>query len=111
MAATGMRVPMLDDEPRLTMRQTLAFVAWRDLCGERSIGYGPGPIPWRAMLAWCDRYEVSDAEFFIEVVQAIDVEWLSDATAAAKSQRHPRQSHGEKGDRSASVRGIGREGT
>jgi hypothetical protein len=88
---------MLEDEPTLSTWQSLAFVAWRDLCGERQVGMAAGPIPWRAIVAWVDRYEVRDAEFFIELVQAIDAEWLSDGAAKTQTQARPAGAHRQVG--------------
>src|SRR5262245_12241029 len=101
---------MLEDEPVLTLSQQLAFVAWRDLCGERFASYSPGPIPWRAMVAWWDRYEVDDAEFFIEVVQAIDAEWLGGSKSSqAHRVSHPAHARGQERHGPQAVHGGGRE--
>jgi hypothetical protein len=81
-------VPILRDAPALTAAQDLALLAWRDLAGERQMGFALGPIPWRAITAWCDRYRVADPEGLIELVQAIDVEWLS-ATTGPQSAGDP----------------------
>jgi hypothetical protein len=93
LAAAGVAVPMLEDEPHLSTWQELAFVAWRDLCGERQFGMSAGPIPWRAIVAWVDRYEVRDAEFFIELVQTIDAEWLNDGPAKTENQARAAGAH------------------
>jgi hypothetical protein len=89
-------VRLLGDEPKLTAFQQLAFTAWRDLCGERAVGLSLGPIPWRAIVAWCDRYRVSDAEGLIELVQCIDTEWLSHASSRAEHSGDPRAAEGAK---------------
>ena len=80
---------MLRERPTLTQRQELALLAWRDLCGERAVGMSLGPIPWRAIVAWCDRYRVTDAEEIIELVQCIDVEWLTDADKRPRPSANP----------------------
>jgi len=87
---------MLSEEPRLTLFQDLAFTAWRDLCGERAVGFSLGPIPWRAIVAWCDRYRVAESEALIELVQAIDTEWLGNATQRAQSSKHSESAEGPK---------------
>jgi hypothetical protein len=82
--AIGVRVPMLEAEPALSMRAQVALIAWRDLCGERQLGMSLGPIPWRAVVAWGDRYRVGDVETLIELVQALDVEFLNRETSPAQ---------------------------
>jgi hypothetical protein len=66
------------------------------LCGERAVGFSLGPVPWRAIVAWCDRYRVADAEWLIELVQAIDTEWLADAAQRHKSAGNPGATPSEK---------------
>jgi hypothetical protein len=79
---------MLHDEPVLAPREEMAIVAFRDLRTERQIGVnGVGPIPWRAVAAWCDRYEVFEAEELIELVQTIDAEWLASGTTERPTNR------------------------
>jgi hypothetical protein len=94
--AAGVAVPILRDEPKLTHFQSLAFTAWRDLCGERAVGLSLGPIPWRAIVAWCDRYRVLDAEALIELVQCIDTEWLSSASTRSQHSGDPAATQGQK---------------
>lgn len=87
--SAGVNVPMMQDCPQLDRQQELAMLVWRDLCGERQIGMSVGPIPWRAIVQWCDRYMVQDSEYVIELVQAIDAEFLStDATGKSKTSGH-----------------------
>jgi hypothetical protein len=80
---------MLEDAPIVTPRLQLALLAFGDLFGERPIGMALGPISWRAIVAWSDRYQVPDREGFIELVQVIDREWLragSDNAATHKDK-------------------------
>lgn len=71
--------------------------AFQDLAGERGIASEfLGPIYWRAIAAWCERYGVQDAEQFIELVQAIDRDYLSAATAKNPHRANPRHAQGAK---------------
>lgn len=49
----------------------MVWECFSDLSGNRSIGFGLGPIEWTAVAAWADRYDLSD-----------DVDWLWDRIAA-----------------------------
>jgi hypothetical protein len=80
---------MLRDEPALTGMLELAMTCWRDLCGERHVGMALGPIPWRAIIAWADRYGVAEDEQLVELVQTIDTEWLRDARSRTTAAGHP----------------------
>lgn len=84
-----MRVSIPADPPALTDWQALAVRAFGDLMGERAISSEVmGPIYWRAIAAWCDRYGVRDAEPFIELVQQIDRDYLSaDSPTASNKSR------------------------
>lgn len=86
---------MLREVPTLSKRGQLAFVAWNDLAGERQVGQCMGPIRWTAIASWCDRYAVPDAEHLIELVQAIDAEWLKDdASTRARPQADTKHAQG-----------------
>jgi hypothetical protein len=89
LAASGVKVGLLSDAPALTRRAQLAVTAWGDLAGERQIGMSCGPIPWRAITAWCDRYHVQESETIIELVQAIDTAWLSDENRDTQNRHNP----------------------
>jgi hypothetical protein len=85
--------------PPLTDWQALAMRAFMDLSGERAVASEfIGPIYWRAISAWCDRYRVPNLEAFVELVQAIDRDYLNaesskragkqDSPAAPRHKRH-----------------------
>src|SRR5262245_1755644 len=100
----GISVSILDNEPQLSARATFALVAWRDLCGDRQIGMSVGPIPWRAIAAWCDWYEIErdDAADLIELVQTYDATWLHDSnTESGPRSKHSADSQGSNGSRVA----------
>ena len=81
--------------PPLTERQQLAMRAFHDLTGERGIASEfLGPIYWRAIAAWCERYAVPDSETFIDLVQAIDREYLSENSSANSNRKNPRHAQG-----------------
>lgn len=85
-------------EPALTERQRLAVRAFQDLAGERAVSSEyMGPVYWRAIAAWCDRYGVPDAERFIELVQVIDRDYLSAASTKNSHRKNPRHHKGAKG--------------
>ena len=50
---------------------------WHLLDSERSIGMDVGPIPWSAVVAWCDRQPHIDDELttiFVEAINYLDAD-------------------------------------
>lgn len=108
--SNGVKVAMLDARPNLSLRAQLALTVWGDLGGERAIGLRMGPIPWRAVVAWCDRYRVVDAESVVELVQSIDAAWLANATETAGIQEHSADAQSSEGHGLATVPSRGSRG-
>jgi len=52
----------------------LYFEAWNDCTTERQIGFGVGPIPWGAVMRWCEVKGVSSelTESVWQVIRRVD---------------------------------------
>ena len=58
---SGKAVPKkILDAPQLFMGLEIFFLAFLALNDERQVGFGEGPIPWRAMSEWCIANEVDE---------------------------------------------------
>lgn len=57
--------------------------AYADLSTMRQVGMGIGPVPWLAMVQWCEyhRVEHEAAKHMIRVLRAVDAETLRRARA------------------------------
>lgn len=80
-------------EPEVPIWGEQSWRAWSELCSERpyySVGHvipmgatiiklRPGPIPWSAIQAWCDRARctIDDREFTVPLILAIDRAYLA----------------------------------
>lgn len=65
-----------------------AYACFRDIGGERHVGMGSGPLPYRAVRTWARDHGIRDPDGFddlLAVVQHMDGIWLKDAAAKVKS--------------------------
>jgi hypothetical protein len=84
LAATGAGVP-LSDLPCVTSRVdpfphlTFDAAAFYALSSDRAIGFDRGPIPWRSIYYYGERYGLSVDEFdrFAAVIRAMDGAYLA----------------------------------
>jgi hypothetical protein len=67
-------VSRVDPLPHLKF-EGAAFAA---LSSDRAIGFGRGPIPWRSIYSYGERYRMDVDEFdrFAETIRAMDVAYL-----------------------------------
>jgi len=65
------------DKPELTDREEWFFEAFFELNTTRSLGFGIGPIPWTALLAYSQEMGLCDDEFdeFRYLITALDTEY------------------------------------
>lgn len=49
-----------------------------DLCSDKSVGFGEGPIPWSAMDRYARRYNIEDEEFdrLVYIIKYVDSELM-----------------------------------
>lgn len=53
------------------------YAAWNDLATCRA--FAGGAIPWTAVKAYCDAYELEDFDFVWQVVNAVDLHFIMTA--------------------------------
>lgn len=78
---------MLDDGSRIMAR------AYSELSTCRSGGFSVGPIPWMAMVHWCEyhRLEPDVADHLIAVIREVDAVTLRRERSKAKNQNPKRR--------------------
>ncbi|ODM77797.1 phage tail assembly chaperone [Bradyrhizobium elkanii] len=61
--------------------------AFRELSTDRPVGFGRGPIPWRSIHHYAERYGLVQDDFdrFVEVIRAMDAAYLAYKTKPAES--------------------------
>ena len=74
------------DEPERDAAIGMCIHAWSDLGTCRAIGMALGPIPWTAIVAWCEFHEL-DREASVTLVQVIRQLDHERAEAEAARQR------------------------
>ena len=99
------RAPIPDNiknAPRLQIGLEFYYRAFSELTTCRSLGFGPGPIPWTAIQAFAGTYGIRGSDFFRfqTLIRAMDVAYLNyadskskkkiEAPAQAKVERPPR---------------------
>lgn len=75
----GMPLPdAIANAPELLLGLQLYFSGFLDLNDERQIGFGNGPIPWRAMQQYCEvqGIEGEQKDDFFFLVKQMDAEYL-----------------------------------
>lgn len=77
--------PPIDDGMRVLMR------GFSDLSTERQIGMGVGPIPWSAMLKWCEVHRIYDdaRDHAIAVWRSVDVMVLASNRTQSRGKKQP----------------------
>ncbi|HEU4727689.1 MAG TPA: hypothetical protein VFT22_07365 [Kofleriaceae bacterium] len=62
--------------------------AWSDLSTCRAIGMTVGPVPWTAIVAWCDFHGLDHeaTELMIYVIRALDNERAEEAALEARQK-------------------------
>jgi len=60
-----------------------------DLCSDKNVGFGEGPIPWSAMNEYAKRYNIADEEFerMVSVLRAADAEVLKGKQKTAERKK------------------------
>lgn len=92
-ALVGKRQQLLDSRPPYDAMIALVIEAWHTLDSCRSIGWVVGPIPYTAIVDWCDRNESLDDETRPMVIAAINyLDAERTAKSAAKRDTDKRQS-------------------
>lgn len=86
-ALPGFERETLAGAPETDTAMAMVIAAWRDLEGERPLGYGVvGFIPYRAVLAWSsfNRLDRELTEMLVTVLQRLDAD-RADRDAAARA--------------------------
>jgi hypothetical protein len=73
----------MTDQPPRDVAVVTCLQAWGDLSTCRQIGMAVGPIPWTAIVAWCDRrgLDPDAAELVTRVIRVLDVQRAEAETA------------------------------
>jgi hypothetical protein len=88
----GQPIPnRITNAPQLLVGLELFYLAFLSLNDERSIGFGEGPIPWRAMSEWCVANEVdedtaADVFYHVKQMDAAYLKRLADKRKAEKGK-------------------------
>lgn len=74
--ATRQLTDLLAEQPCFDHRVSLCVQAWQDLGTCRAIGMDVGPIPWTAIVQWCDFHGLDHdaSEIMIYVIRMLDNE-------------------------------------
>lgn len=75
----GLPLPdAISNAPEIFVGLQLFLSGFLELNDERQIGFGAGPIPWHAILAYCQEHEIvgEQAEDFFYFVKQLDAEYL-----------------------------------
>jgi hypothetical protein len=81
----GVRTP-LDDEPELDSEQRWYFQAYGVLSRSRAGGFGPGPVRLSEIIEyWHFIARIGSLGDFVEIMQALDSEYLDHQAEKAKS--------------------------
>jgi hypothetical protein len=65
------------------------WAAFGELTSERSFGMGVGPIPYSAIRAYADEYDMRSRDeftFFLGIIQALDSEYIALANKTDKDK-------------------------
>jgi len=54
--------PRIAGAPELEAGAEIWMLAFRQLTTERQIGWGVGPIPWSAIAAWAEEWELDEEQ-------------------------------------------------
>jgi hypothetical protein len=89
--ALGLEVPAGVDEGTLQHRLPPAgfeflWEAFLDLSTARGTGFGPSPIAYADVLAWCQLYHVRLRAWELDVIRKLDALWLQVAIKTRRSQ-------------------------
>jgi hypothetical protein len=74
------------DRPDLPECLLFFWQSFLDLSTERSIGMGPGPIPWSRIVNYANYYDIDDAESFIQIITEVDKAYLEAESKGNKNQ-------------------------
>ena len=71
--------------PEVDFAVARCLAAWGDLSTCRAVGMAMGPIPWTAIVAWCEFHDLDydTAVLVIDVIRMVD----RDRAEAAESKR------------------------
>lgn len=100
--ATNRPLPTwLRDAPRLEPNLVGYYAAFCELTTCRPGGFGPAPIPWTAIMDWCDREGLhgSDRADFLYLIRAMDRAYLEHAENELKKNRPAKPDKPVKGGR------------
>ena len=67
---------MIHDEEPMFIGLEYYFRAFRDLSTCRGIGMGLGPIPFTAIIQYCNLYNIEEIEEFIYLIRRMDDKFL-----------------------------------
>ncbi|MBT2244578.1 hypothetical protein JQK15_13620 [Sphingobium sp. BHU LFT2] len=81
-------IRILDTEPKLGPDTEFWFNAFKTLETERAVGFGDGPIPFTAILAFARYYGLSEFEtdFLITFIRSLDV-WVREQQAKNQARK------------------------
>lgn len=67
------------DEPDYTPSDVFYLKAFWDLHTCRSMGFGPGPIPWNHIVAYSEfaQLDCSNAHAFVDIMRQMDAAYLN----------------------------------
>lgn len=84
--ATGKILPALANRPEIPIELIYLWEAFWILNGSRQIGFGTGPIPLTEISAYCHLFNVSDVQFFVACIRAMDGQYLAHKSEEAESE-------------------------
>jgi hypothetical protein len=86
---TKMPLPnIMKNKPSLAIGLDFMYKAFRELSTDRDIGMAEGPIPWSSMNAYATRHDIVDFDYFVLLMQLVDVEYLGERAKKSKGKKN-----------------------
>ncbi len=99
-ATKGKKTPAIEEMPVLYEYLDDVWQAFMSLNQSRQAGFGPCALSVCDITAWMELYDIDDRQWFFELIQAMDNEWLKwvnkERTKEEKNRGNSKDGHRRK---------------